>query len=179
LTYQAGAVHGMSIAVATRGGIQMNLSINGKEINLKQRNLKIIVGAAVLALIAIIVGSVVASNQPTTGTSPTSVDNPAVITAVTAWNNQANILSAVTQPIYPAGALNAAAVEVASDANGYEVSLWWPNEYYEQFTDSQTPGSLSYGMGYIPDGDGTLSNMSVFNQNATMDDNGIIALNGN
>jgi hypothetical protein len=164
--------------VAARGGIQMNLVINGKEVNLKQSNLRIIIGAGALALIAIIMDIVVASGQSTTGPSPSSVDNSAVTDAVTAWNNQANILYAVTQSSYPAGELNAAAVEVTSGANGYEVSLWWPNGYYEQFTNSQTAGSLSYGMGYIPDGDGTLSNMSVFSQNATMDDNGIITLNG-
>jgi hypothetical protein len=139
----------------------------------------LVAGVALVGFLTAVVVSLVDTNAPLTdnvGTSATMLD-PAVADAVTAWNNQANIVYTATQAL-PVGesALSSASVDVTSDSFGYEVTIEWADGTYEQFTDITDGSGIGAGMGFVPDGNGMASDPSAFTSDAQISDQGMITL---
>lgn len=145
----------------------------------KIKNRRTIIVASAIGLTALGIGIPVSVMTGNTTPSPNVGSATELQSAVNTWDNQASVTSAVQHLIYPAETLNSASVEVTSDVNGYEVTLWWQNGYWMQYQDNTSPNSLSAVMGYVPNGDGTMTMPpTTLSQNATIDNQGIISLNG-
>lgn len=136
----------------------------------------IVAGLILITFVVLIATSVANTDAPLNDNVGSSTVDPGVNDAVTVWNNQANIIYAVTQSVSPAYPLSAASVDVTSDSIGNMVTIEWTDGTYEQFEDTTEAGALGSSMGYVPNGDGIANNPSAFTPNAQISDQGMITL---